>query len=228
MKTITIPNISYPTVTVRINDAKYVYNSGETVEVPEEVAALFEDIESNKPPMREDDLDEADGIVDGTASRYVGDAEKVRKYCFFYHGGLTSVKLTKATVIEQSGFSNCSSLKTVDAPYVTTIESDAFTGCRDLVSIDFPKVTTIDKNAFGNCPSLKTVVLRSVESINTTAFDNCAHLNTTKDGYIYVPKANLSAIKTSAASTGWVTQLRGIEDYTKDGTINGALDKYKI
>ena len=47
-KTVTIPTGANPFVVV-INNVRYVYKAGDTVEVPDEVAALIEDISANKP-----------------------------------------------------------------------------------------------------------------------------------------------------------------------------------
>ena len=122
--------------------------------------------------------------------------------------------------------------------------SNMYYGCYNTKKIDisyFNINSTSSVNGWcNNCYSLKAVVIRSFgtnKTLNTTSFNNCYHIlgttNTTynpngdKDGYIYVPR---DMIETLSSATNWSThasQLRALEDYTKDGTTMGEFDNVK-
>ena len=116
--------------------------------------------------------------------------------------------------------------------------------CFDVEKIDishFNISSTSNVNNWCNgCRTLKAVIIRSFGTnyiLNTTSFTNCYHIlgttnatynpNGDKDGYIYVPR---DMIATLSSSTNWSThasQLRALEDYTKDGTTTGEFDDEK-
>jgi hypothetical protein len=174
-------------------------------------------------------------------------ATSTGKYAFGYCKALTSANFPNTTKIDDNSFYECNNLTSIDFPKVTEIGYSAFECCFALQSMDFPKVTTIRPTAIKQCYQLKSLILRAETMCslgNTNAFNFCYHIlgtvnstynpNGDKDGYFYVPRALLSdddAKKDYRRATNWsnfATQFRALEDYTVDGTINGALDETKI
>ena len=83
------------------------------------------------------------------------------------------------TTIEQSAFSGCSSLTSVNIPNsVTTIARDAFANCSSLTSVTIPdNVTTIGMSAFFGCSSLTSATIPdNVTTIGVCAFSDCSSL----------------------------------------------------
>lgn len=177
----------------------------------------------------------------------IPEVKTLENYAFGYCSALTDVCFPKVTSIGIGAFQYCAGITNAIFPEATNIGEQAFTDNKKLTSVDFPKATKIGSGAFYNGYSLKTVILRS-ETVctleHTSAFKYCYHFlgtkhtaynpNGDKDGYIYVPRALLSdddATKDYRRATNWATystQFRALEDYTVDGTINGALDPNKI
>ena len=91
------------------------------------------------------------------------------------YGGTTY----SVTSIDNSAFSFCSGLTSIDIPNsVTYIGSFAFSGCFELTSIDIPNsVTSINGSAFSSCHGLTSVnIPNSVTSIDNSAFAFCTRL----------------------------------------------------
>jgi len=83
------------------------------------------------------------------------------------------------TSIEDSAFSDCSSLTSVTIPdSVTSIGSYAFSNCTSLISITIPdSVTSIGYQAFYDCTSLTSVTMSdSITSIGDWIFKDCTNL----------------------------------------------------
>lgn len=151
-----------------------------------------------------------------------------------------------------SMYSNCKNAVKVpklNIPNVTGAWS-TFAECHKLPIIEFENwnlkrtyddATTNVGSMFSNCYSLRALVIRSFyhgtsnqgKGFATSNLNGCYHFHGTvdatynpngaKDGYIYVPRANVEQLKTL---TGWSTfssQLRALEDFTVDGTTTGAL-----
>ena len=81
------------------------------------------------------------------------------------------------TSIDNSVFSNCSSLTSVDMPSVTSIASSAFSQCSSLTSVTMPLVTSIGNQAFYGCSNLTSVTMPSVTSIGDETFWGCRIIN---------------------------------------------------
>lgn len=173
----------------------------------------------------------------------------IADYLFAYDCGVTSVSLPNATTINTGCFQGVRALKNLHLPklenvkgtnhiqdalmekitfqLVTTAPRIAF--CIKLKMLDFHKVTTIGASVFQTDTVLSALIIRT-ETLctlsNVNAFTNTPIAKGT--GYIYVPRNLVDTYKTA---TNWVTcanQFRALEDYTVDGTINGALDESKI
>ncbi len=90
--------------------------------------------------------------------------------------------------INDSAFSGCSSIETVNIPdSVTGIEANAFYGCVNLTSVVLSSnLEKIGNNAFNSCSNLTSILLpNKLTSIGTKAFYGCDKLKT-----VWVSKAN--------------------------------------
>ena len=88
-------------------------------------------------------------------------------------GGVT------VTSIDDSAFSNCTSLSSIDIPAsVSSVSDRAFDGCAGLISVNIPNgVQTISSRVFRGCQSLTSITIpASVTSILTGAFNSCTSL----------------------------------------------------
>ena len=113
-------------------------------------------------------------------------------YCDFYPSSfkycssLTELTLPneELTIINESMFYGCSSLKYLSARSIETIGDSAFYGCASLSKINsstegscyFPNVTDVGRNAFFECVALKEIDLQGATNIDTTAFSGCSNL----------------------------------------------------
>ena len=154
---------------------------------------------------------------------------------------------TSKVTTMSSMFSNCQQLLSIpqlDTSKVTNM-SYFFKRCYKLPFIDLTyyniSSTSYSANMCDECYSLKAFVIRSFGTqyvLNSNSFSKCVHIlgitnstynpNGDKDGYIYVPR---DMIETLSSATNWstiATQLRALEDYTKDGTTTGELDFVKM
>ena len=83
------------------------------------------------------------------------------------------------TIIGDSAFSGCSSLRSITIPdSVTSIGNSAFSGCRRLTSITIPdSVTSIGDGTFSDCRSLTSITIPDgVTSIGNYVFYYCSSL----------------------------------------------------
>ena len=143
-----------------------------------------------------------------------------------------------------AGCRNLISIPQLNTSKVTTM-SYMFSHCLILPKIDityYNSTSTSSTNYWcQNCYSLKALIIRSFGTsyaLNTNAFNNCYHIlgtkdltynpNGDKDGYIYVPRDMVDTIKSATNWSQYATQIRALEDYTVDGTIDGELDESKI
>lgn len=142
-------------------------------------------------------------------------------------------------------FCSCREIKKIKLviPRVTNMQM-AFAGCNNLQILDL-SLYNITSAGYSQqtfqCPSLRVLVIRQFGSsynLYSNSFYQAYHIlgeqNGTynpeglQDGYIYVPR---DMIETLSQSTNWstyATQLRALEDYTKDGTTTGELDLVKM
>lgn len=130
-------------------------------------------------------------------------------------------------------FRNCYQLNEVHLPLITSVSDCTFDmpqGYNDvLTQADLPKVTSIKAYAFRRCRVLKALILRAdsvVALANTNAFTLTPIESGT--GYVYVPRTLVDSYKVATNWSTYAAQFRALEDYTVDGTVNGALDPVKV
>lgn len=205
MKTILIPMNSNP-FTVVINNSVYQYKAGQTVEVPDEVAAAIEDALKLVPkPKRylSNFAKRVEGsITELRASDFEG-IESIGGYAFLNCKSLKSVEFPNSiTSIGVSAFSGCSSIKSITiGSYVTSIGNYAFYGCTELTSIEIANsVASIGSEVFYGCTNLEAVRIPE----NPPALANVNAFPDIKDGCVFYCKTqeSLDAYK---AAENWST-----------------------
>ncbi|MDR1203706.1 MAG: leucine-rich repeat domain-containing protein [Tannerellaceae bacterium] len=120
---------------------------------------------------------------------------RIGKGAFAANGLIESVKMGKyVTMIEDSAFTDCTSLKTVTfSQSVDSIGNWAFGGCTQLAAIDLPsQLAWMGERAFLNCDSLKSVVVPDkVTRLSGGLFGGCKGLTsvTLPDGLLAIDSA---------------------------------------
>ena len=100
--------------------------------------------------------------------------------------------------VEESAFSDCSSLTSVNLPQAHTIGDSVFYDCNALTSVNLPLAHTIGDNAFYYCNALTSVY-----------FDNDAPLIGV-DIFNNIPANQVTNYVTNAQATGWGDTLGGM------------------
>lgn len=163
MKTIQIPTNKNPFVVV-INNTVYVYKAGDTVEVPDEVAEVIENLVglTPKPNYKKSDFEYLTGVIDRniTDIDVPREVKKIGTYSLAYCLQLSDVTLNEGLEdIDASAFSRDTAIKSIEIPSsVTTISANAFYACTGLKKVVFkgtPK--TINSTAFADCSALKDI-----------------------------------------------------------------------
>lgn len=96
---------------------------------------------------------------------------------FDEYTGLKTVTLSSdVTIIEQSAFSRCSALTTINLEGVKTIGSHAFTRCTKLTGIKFGNDIELGNQVFEGCTSLSSVDLGGLDKLPTGTFSECSSL----------------------------------------------------
>lgn len=127
-------------------------------------------------------------------------------------------------------FQNNTALKKVVVKHASYLYYSTFQGCTSLEVFDCGNIRSVYSNAFKDCSSLKAFIIRnlssvpSLNSINDFAGSGIAN----GSGYIYVPSAWVNNLASATNWSAFATQIRVLEDYTVDGTVNGELDITKI
>ena len=177
-------------------------------------------------------------------------ALNIGEYCFDGCYSLTEVNIPNATYLSSNAFSYCESLESIDLPNVTLIESECFAECYGLCDVSIPNIEEIGAGAFMYCEVLESIDLYNVQSIYYYAFtgsglseviirgtdsvcdgDEGVFAETPieyGEGWIYVPRSLVEEYKNSTNFCEYADQIRALEDYTIDGTVNGELDRNKV
>ena len=190
MKTIQIPTNSNP-FTVNINNQVYQYRAGETVEVPDEVAAAIEDaLELEPKPERY--LSRLGQLAEGSITEItisdLDGAEILTNRAFAHCRSLQWVELPNCiTQIGEESFYGCESLKRITVGNgVRKICIYAFYNCISLTRIELPDVPPVldDVNAFTKVKSSCTFYCKTQESLD--AYKAAANWSTLAGTYSFV------------------------------------------
>ena len=100
--------------------------------------------------------------------------------------------------------------------------------CSSLVKADFGSEnnSTIGNGAFSGCNALETLVIRKTNAVlngRSTMFTSSSPI-AQGTGYIYVPSALVNSYKAANYWSTYASQIRAIEDYSSDGTVNGDIN----
>ena len=167
MKTIQIPMNSNP-FTVVINNSVYQYKAGESVEVPDEVAAAIDDALKLEPKPK----------------RYLSRIAQLAEESL---EEITEEDLEGISTISNCAFYSCKSLTKVTIPdAITKIGESAFDWCWSLESVYLPKVppAIVKTNTFGNIKSSCVFYCKTQESMN--AYKAAAIWSTLAGTYAFV------------------------------------------
>lgn len=159
----------------------------------------------------------------------------VGMYAFYYDTSLTSINAPSLTMVNERSFKNCTALVEFDQPLADTYVSEVwgvelyvqevFCNCSVLAKVRLKPTKGIGASTFSGCKALKTLILLSESLIglgNTNAFTNTPIASGT--GYIYVRKSLVDSFKTADKWSTYANQIRAIEDYSDDGTVNGDIN----
>lgn len=176
---------------------------------------------------------------------------KIESYAFYYQTKLTTATFSdNLTYIGNYAFSDCTRLTAVSCKNVENVYSYAFYYCSALQEIVMPKSNSIPQSVCGFCSSLVKADFGSLNNstIGSGAFSSCSSLATLiirktgtalkgrsgmipsncpigqGTGYIYVPSALVNTYKSANYWSTYANQIRAIEDYSDDGTVNGDIN----
>ncbi len=144
---------------------------------------------------------------------------------FQYCSGIRTIDLPTVTTISDS-FSYCDGLINAKLSSVENADSGIFASCYKLKKVVLSKATKLGYSTFNNCHSLTAVVLANpngVCALNKNTFSNCYHMlgktnsaynpEGAQDGYVYVPKALITAYESDSVWSTMPIKFRAIEDY---------------
>lgn len=149
MKTIQIPTNNNP-FTVNINNQVYQYRAGETVEVPDEVAAAIEDALEMEPKPKV--------YLSKFAQLVGGELYEV-----------TAEDLYGVSTMDVSAFSSRPNLKKVSMPNsITKIDQYVFNWCTKLEGVWLPETppTLVNANAFDKIKASCVFYCKTQESLD--------------------------------------------------------------
>lgn len=159
---------------------------------------------------------------------------------------LPALNFSKSTTMYHM-FSGC--VKLTQLPRLVTTNvitfAYAFDNCKVIKTIDisyYNVSSTVNSDRLCyNCYSLTALIIRGFGAnytLNRDALEGCYHLTGTvnatynpngdKDCYIYVPSSMVSTLKNATNWSVHASQIRALEDYTVDRTVNGDLDPDKV
>lgn len=168
----------------------------------------------------------------------------------FRYGGSNEVTLTQRILNEVTVFhmnevctipthcfNGCSNLVKFSAPNAINCGDYVFYGCGNLGYVDLGNITALRIAMLNGNHKVNTVILRNTTlvTLNGTfgnsfsiSNDNYVVGGTKYYCYFYVPRALIEDYKVATNWSTYAHRLRPLEDYTVDGTIDGAFDESKI
>ena len=212
MKIIQIPTSNDPLI-VTINNQVYSYHAGETVEVPDDVAAAIEDALALVPKPKIH-LSKFGSLVNKSITELTPDdfagITEIGNYAFSYCMALTKVSFGDSVrTIGVSAFAYCYALKSIVIPdTITTIATYAFSKCTALTDITIGRgVTSIAEFAFNLVGKSKTATYRLLSTTPPAIAADAIHADSLAK--IIVPKGCGEVYK---AATHWSTFADYIEE----------------
>lgn len=136
---------------------------------------IYNYINRNKGGSSEDSST-LDALIEGTLTEITNDRVTSVRQGAFRYCKLQSVNLPNVTIINLSGFMDCSDLLSANFPQVTTIGNTAFGNCTNLRSAVLPKAEAVSSACFSNCPQLQVVDIPNAKKLNNTCFYGCINL----------------------------------------------------
>ena len=182
-------------------------------------------------------------------SVYAPHAEIISAHAFDGCSKLTSLQLGDVIEVGDYAFNGCGiqefeGFKVVkyrwDGQYsFKSCGDSAFSNCTNLEKVDFHWFENLRENSgtdnvmpskcFSGCTNLKTFIYRHeffLRLLDANAFEGTPIASGA--GYIYVQSKHIDSYKTDANWSAYANQIRTLEDYTVDGTVDGELDETKI
>lgn len=138
--------------------------------------------------------------------------------------------------LNTNAFNGCSSLETFTCHNNFTIAGGVFSDCTNLEVVDigyYHLDAAYDSYArftaggvFRNDSNLRALVIRNPMLNSITSMENATNFFTNTpiangNGYIYVPRAIVSAYQGATNWSAYASKFRALEDYTDDGTADG-------
>lgn len=149
-------------------------------------------------------------------------------YAFSNCKKLTELYCKNVTSVYEYAFYYCASLREVIMPQSLSIPQYVCGYCSSLVKADFGSKnnSTIGNGAFSGCTSLETLVIRKTNAVLTgrSAMFVSSSPIAQGTGYIYVPSALVDSYKAAKYWSTYAGQIRAIEDYSDDGTVDGDIN----
>lgn len=158
------------------------------------------------------------------------------RYAFYGQSRMVSINIPALADISGGYlFYLCSKLESITLPALSHTASsyydldDLFNTCRAIRKIDLGNNSTTFNNRFNNrcfntCSNLKALILRWNNVVINSSSNNLAYSGIASGtGYIYVPSSLVSSYKAASNWSTYASQIRAIEDYSSDGTVNGDI-----
>jgi len=150
---------------------------------------------------------------------------------------ITKVNITGNNVnkIEDSAFSGCSSLSSINLPNtITSIGSSAFNDCTSLISINLPNsINKIAQGAFSYSGLLSIEIPTNINNIGQNAFSGCKNLTTFSivngtnplsfGDYVFLGCSQLQTVNLGRNISG--TPFQNIKTITKVNITGNSVDR---
>lgn len=158
------------------------------------------------------------------------------RYAFYGQSKVVSINIPAlADLSGNSLFYLCSKLESITLPALSHTASTyyaldgLFQACKAIQKIDLGNNSTtfnnrFNSNCFNTCTNLKALILRWNNVVINSSSNNLTRSGIASGtGYIYVPSALVDSYKAARYWSTYASQIRAIEDYSSDGTVNGDI-----
>lgn len=152
----------------------------------------------------------------------------VTNYVFRYWNKLQYLSIPELQILMGNNtFYYCSELLEFIAPKIKTITaSKPFQYCSKLKKVDLGEPTSLPSYFLANAAAVEALIIRnsSVTTASNYAINGATKIQDNTGGYIYVPSALVNSYKAANYWSTYANQIRAIEDYSDDGTVNGDIN----